>query len=97
MVPQNARGRHDLPSRKDDKCQAEIVAVQTGARRGDCMIVNKHRSGFWTPIPRLRGSILGSDATSMTFCATRWRLAVGLAGGRSSPVHTSGVLPALAS
>jgi len=40
---------------------------------------------------------LGSDATSMTVCVTSWRLAAGLAGGRSSPVHTSGVLPALTS
>ena len=43
-----------------------------------------------------KGSKLGSDATSMTFCATSWRLSAGLAGDRFSPVHTSGVLPALA-
>src|ERR1700730_2177336 len=73
MVPQNARGRHDLPSRKDDKCQAEIGAVQTGARRIDCMIsdVNKHRSGpptQMTAMPRcsarkfVRGGVrVGAD------------------------------------
>jgi hypothetical protein len=46
---------------------------------------------------RSKGSLLGSDATSMTVCVTRWCLPAGLAGGRSSPVHTFGVLPALAS
>ena len=76
-------------SRDDDQTTRARAVSATPTSSDDASATSKTR--------RSKGSLLGSDATSMTVCVTRWRLAAGLAGGRSSPVHTSGVLPALAS
>ena len=46
---------------------------------------------FWTPIPRLRGSILGSDAISMRFAGFMRRRAIWLEEGRVLRARTSDV------